>query len=407
VKAGRRTLAALASLTYPCLAAVGGCDRDAPHPAPHEPEPVPVASVAKALGMDASEVEPAVDPPAAAGDLQAEIQGFTTLDACVEQHAHLDPLLGDALEAIGYDTFVRDACRVLEAAKAADGGQCDAIDASSLRHQCACTVAAVKGDAEGCPWTIPSRPESGRDAWCLAVAARDPRLCAAEETSAARATCEATVRHDPTPCAKLPVRADQARCRRDVDRWRNATPAPDAHLSTLAPAQGTLHVDGGDAGAPLDTNLEAILARGVVLLEQRDGVRFELGLPSLSGSSFIAASPHTQPTLSAEIFAASDGKRVTLDRVELSMPNHSPLSTPLARSTIEVKIDKLDHVRGGALGVMLDGDLGDSTGTFHVHLAATTFVRDVVSAKAMYGSKLGPSALPTGISGFGDAGFLR
>jgi hypothetical protein len=391
----------------PMAMAVGlctaGCNRDAPHPAPHDPEPVPVASVAMALGVDASEVEPAVDPPAAAGDLQAEIQAFTTLDACVEQHAHLDPLLGDALEAIGYDTFVRDACRVLEAAKAADAGRCDGIDASSLRQQCASTVAAVKGDADGCPWMVPSRPEGGRDAWCLAVASRDPRLCAAEETRAARVTCEATVRHDPAPCAKLPVRADQARCRRDVDRWRNATPAPDAHLAALAAADGKLHVDGVDAGAPLDTSLAAILARGVVLLEQRDGVRFELGSPSLAGTSFIAASPHTQATLSAQIFAASDGKRVSLDRVELSVPNHSPLSTPLARSTIEAKIDKLDHARGGALAVTLDGDLSDSTGTLHVHLEAATFVRDVVSAKAMYGAKLGAGAPP----GFGDGGFLR
>ena len=145
-----------------------GCDREPPRP-DRAPEPVPVASVAKALGVDAGELEPAVDPPAAAGDLQAEIQGFTSVDACVEQRAHLDPLLGDALEAIGYDTFVRDACRVLDAAKAGDAARCDAIDASSLRRQCVGTVAASKGDADLCPWNIPSRPEGGRDTWCLAA----------------------------------------------------------------------------------------------------------------------------------------------------------------------------------------------------------------------------------------------
>ncbi len=398
MSAGRDTLLA----AFSCLVVLSGCDRDEPARPERGAPPAPVASVAQALGIDAGEVEPAVDPPAAAGDLQAEIQAYTTLDACVEQRAHLDPLLGDALEAIGYDTFVRDACRVLDAAKARDARRCEGIDASSLRHQCEGTVAAVVGDADACPWSIPSRPEAGRDAWCLAVAARDPRLCAAEETSASRATCEATVRHDPAPCTKLPVKADQARCRRDVERWRSVTPAPDASLSALAAPTGTLHVEEADAGAVGDTDLAATLARGVVLLDQLDGERFELGSTSASGPGFIAASPHTLATFAAELFASSDGKRVRVDRVELSLPDHSPLATPLARSTLAAKVDKLEHTRGGAVNLSLEGDLGDSTGTFHVRVQATTFVRDVVSARAIYGGKLGP-----GMRGFGDAGSLR
>ncbi len=167
--------------------ALAGCNRADEGRHGYEAEPVPVASVAKALGVDAASLEVAVDPPAAAGDLQAEIQGFGGIDACVEQKAHLDPLLGDALEAIGYDTFVRDACRVLDAAKAGDPARCDAIDASSLRRQCVSTVAVSKGDADACPWNIPSRPEDGRDTWCLAMAARDPR-CAPQRTRPRRAS---------------------------------------------------------------------------------------------------------------------------------------------------------------------------------------------------------------------------
>jgi hypothetical protein len=399
------------------------CDREPPRPErPPEAVPVPVASVAKALGVDAGELEPAVDPPAAAGDLQAEIQGFTSVEACVEQRAHLDPLLGDALEAIGYDTFVRDACRVLDAAKAGDAGRCDAIDASSLRRQCVGTVAASKGDADLCPWNIPSRPEGGRDTWCLAMAARDPRLCAARETMGERVTCDATVRHDPAPCAKLPVRAEQARCTRDVDRWRHVTPAPDASLASLPAVEGTLHLeprDDHDAGAPVDTNLSASLGRGVVVIEPRDGARFELGSASLSlsGPSFIAASPHTTPTFAAALFAGADGKRVTVERVELSVPGHAPLATPLAHSTITATVDKLEPKRGAPLSVTLEGDLGDSTGSFHVRLKATTFVRDVVTARALYAARSGAGAAGAGVFGgagladllarFGDAGLSR
>jgi hypothetical protein len=407
VDAGRRTHG------FACFGlalALAGCNRSDDGRHGYEAEPVPVASVAKALGVDAGELEPAVDPPAAAGDLQAEIQGFATVDACVEQKAHLDPLLGDALEAIGYDTFVRDACRVLDAAKAGDPARCDAIDASSLRRQCVGTVAASKGDADLCPWNIPSRPEDGRDTWCLAMAARDPRLCAAQETSAARATCDATVRHDPAGCAKLPVKADQARCKRDVERWRNVTPAPDASLAAMTAAEGTLHLeprDASDAGTPIDANLAAILARGIVLVEQRDGVRFDLGSASLTGSSFIAASPHTQATLAAQLFAGLDGKRVTVERVELSVPGHAPLSTPLAHSTITATLDRLEHKRGATAGVTLEGDVGDSTGTFHVRVKATTFVRDVVSAHALYGARMGAGGAGLVLPGFGDAGAMR
>lgn len=363
-----------------------------------------MASVEKALGVDAGELELRVDPPAAAGDLSGEIASFTTVDACVDAHAHLDPLLGDALEAIGYDTFVRDACRVLEAAKARDARRCDAIDASALRRQCATTVAAVVGDADLCPWMVASRPALGRDASCLAMASRDPRLCAAEETSAARAICEAIVRHDAASCAKLPLKADQARCRRDADRWRNVNPPSDA--GAPPPVEGTLHVENADdAGAPSDANLAPDLSRGLVVIAERGGDRFSVGPLSDSGVGFVAASPHVQATLALELFVSSDGKRVEMNRAELLVPGRSPVATPLARSTLVAKLTKLEPVRGGAASLTVDGTLGDSSGAWRVHLQATTFVRDVVDARAIYAS---PLSLPSpGGHAFGDAGSMR
>jgi hypothetical protein len=398
--------AAGASLAiFLCCVGCTSCDREEPAHRSRPPEPAPVASVARALGVDAGELEPAVDPPPAAGDLKSEIDAFTSVDACVEQRAHVDPLLGDALDAIGYDTFVRDACRVLDAAKAKDARRCDGIDASSLRRRCQSVVAAVAGDADGCPWMIPSRPESGREAWCLTIAARDPRLCAAEDTASGRATCEATVRHDPAPCAKVAFRAEQARCRREAERWRAVTQAPDPSLAALASPAGTLHVEGLEAGAP-DASLAADLERGIVLVDQRDGTRFDVGAASLGGPSFVASSPHTLARFSAEIFASSDGKRVAVDRVELSLPGRPSLATPLARSTLVAKIDKLERTRGGAVNVSLEGDLGDSTGTVHVRVEASTFVRDVVTAKALYGARAGAGTLGSALR-FGDAGAMR
>jgi hypothetical protein len=389
-----RTLIVLVGLAVFSLA----CDKDRPDLPDNPPLPAPRASVARALGVDAGELEPAVDPPAAAGDLKADIDGFTTVDACVETHAHLDPLLGDALEAIGYDTFVRDACRVLDAAKSRDAKRCEPIDASALRRQCEGTLAALAGDADTCPWMIPGRPALGRDPWCLAVASRDPRLCGAQETTADRATCAAIVAHDPAACGKLPLRADQARCRRDSDRWRNVIPGPDAGLSALPAAEGVLHVEGGDGGAPIDVSLAPDLARGIVLVDERGAQRFTLGVLSENGPGFIAASPHLQASLAVEIAASTDGKRVDIARAELLVPGHSPVATPLATSSLHATVTTLDHTRGGAVSLTLDGVLADSTGSYRVHAEEKSFVRDVVSAKAIYGA---------GLLRFGDAGAMR
>jgi hypothetical protein len=86
----------------------------------------------------------------------------------------------------------------------------------------------------------------------------------------------------------------------------------------------------------------------------------------------------------------------------LRLPGRTPLGTPLAHSTLAAKVDKLEHARGGAVTLSLDGDLGDSSASVHLHATVRTFVRDVVSAKAIYGI---PGA--AGFRGFGDAGSMR
>ncbi len=214
----------------------------------------------------------------------------------------------------------------------------------------------------------------------------------------ARATCEAIAGHDASPCAKLPLKADQARCKRDADRWRNATPPPDAG-GAPPPVEATLHVESADdAGAPVDANLAPDLARGLVVVTERGGDRLSVGPLSDSGLGFVAPSPHVQATLALELFASSDGKRVEVNRAELLVPGHSPVATPLARSTLVAKITKLEASRGGAVSLSVEGTLGDSSGTWRVRLQAATFVRDVVDAKAIYASPL---------RAFGDAGTMR
>jgi hypothetical protein len=353
----------------------------------------PMASIARAarvIGLDAAAIESAVDPTAPAGDLRADIDAFTTLDACVAGHAHVDPLVGDALEAIGYDTLLRDMCRVVEAAKGRDPKPCEPIVSSALRTRCQATVAQVSGEADTCPWEVASKPAWGRDSACVAIALRDVRLCAAASDALSRATCEAIIRHDARgPCAALATLADKARCARDAERWHAVTPPPAGDLPELSPASGALRVEGADAGAPVVSDLSRELARGLVVVQQRDGARIVLGPLTEAGPGFVASSPHASAALALELFVPPTGKNPRIQRAELQLPGRPPMATPTARSTLTATIDKLEATRGGELRLSVDGELVDSAASQRVHLHATTFIRDIVKSAAIVGASLG------------------
>lgn len=370
------------------LLGVFACDDDA-----RPLRPAPSASPASTAAPDGGEGVTVVDPPAPAGDLEADIDGFTTVEACVVAHAGVDPLVGDALEAIGYDTLLRDACRTLGAARKRSTRPCDDILVSSLRARCVTTVAAIEGDADACPWDVPTRPERGRDPACLALASRDARPCMAVLQHVDRASCEAIVAHDPTPCARLPA-FDRARCERDVRRWKDVLPVAPARSG---PAPGAAHatatvagLDDGGVGTP-----SIDVAQGVVLVERFDGTHIVLGRALESGSSFIAASPATLASLSLELVVPSDLRKAHVDGGELRSPGHATLAIDGTRSAaLSVHVTRLERARGGAFEVTVSGTLRDGV---QLESSATTYVRDVVKA----------SALVYGAPRLGDAGGMR
>jgi hypothetical protein len=349
-----------------------------------------VESVARVLAVDAAELVPSVDPPAPAGDLRSELDHFTTLEACVEQRARLDPLVGDALDAIGYDTFLRDACEVIDAAKADDPKRCQAIEASALQAHCLATVAEVGGNPDGCPWRFVSQPTKGRDAACVAIASRDPRLCAAESDSRARATCEAVIARSSARCRQLFSRQERDRCARSVERWRAVLPRPDRGREPEGGGPfvvaGSLRVkgsgNGGVAGDPMDVGLGPDVARGVVLIEQRDGVRVTVGPLTDDGPGFLVRPPHVPATFGLEIFvpssASSPDGTPRIERAELIMPGRPALATPGVTSNLALRIEALKPARGGAIKFVVDGDLGSHDMGVHLHAEEATFVCDVV-----------------------------
>lgn len=353
-----------------------GCEKDPPAPT-RAVEPASASSVARALGLDAATLEAPSDPPSPAGDVKAEVERFTTLDACVTEHAKTDPLVGDALHAIGYDTFLRDACRVLLAMKEKRTDACKAIDAQGLRSRCEASVAMQQATPDACPFETFEAPAGGRDARCVAAASRDPRLCSGA-SRAERAACEALVLRDPARCG-----ADAA-CARDTSRWRTALPAPGTDIGAPLTSRAKLVVHGTD-GTPeppvVETDLASDLARGVVLVEDGAGVHLTLGTPRETGTTIFAPTPLQRARLSLSIVASGD-KPAEIEHAEVGVPGSATLVLPGARWNGRVKIGKLENTRGGAVELVLEGTIGVAPHAYAIRAEVATFARDLVRVSA-------------------------
>lgn len=330
------------------------------------------------LRRDAGLDQP-TDPAGPSGQLKAEIEGFTTLEACVRDRAIHDPLLSDAIEALGYDTFTHDACRILQALKTRSLTPCHAIAASSLRSRCEADVAILVAKPELCPRVSGMARIEMHDAACLAGASGDERLCAAV-TIPAQAACRAFVRADPAAC-----RAD-ASCIRRIARWRgllstHAQPnseAAEAHLHvSLTPTQDA---GSGSSGFDLDE-----MARAGVAVKRVGGGRLEFTLgtpPNPSWPSWDGQGASPRLFVSATVNPSDLAKGpvpLTAPRValELLVPGLARFSGVTARK-IEIDTAQLGAEVGAPFAFTLSADLQDGPKTAHATIALESFVRDLV-----------------------------
>ena len=379
--------AALVALATAGAAGAACDDPKPPVPAPAASStPASPASVMALLGLDAGALGETTDPPAPPGDLKAELAAFVSVDTCVKERANIDPLVGDALRAIGYDTFLRDACRLLEAAKDHSREKCDRIDSSALRSRCQSWVAMVAQTPDTCPLQFDGIPTRGRNVMCLAVAGKDPRLCGGEPRTAARATCEAMTQKDAARCDAL-LPNDMPSCRRELARWRTLLAAPLSGLAKLPAPRGKLTVK-GESGTPDPPTTEADLAsefaRGGVVVTSRDRARVELGMIGESETSRIAPSPNRRARLGIAVLlepgaTPKDPPRPVLERIELEIPGEATLVTPSARCDCRITTARVDRARGGELALALQGTLAAGNRTYKIDVDLATFVRDVVA----------------------------
>jgi hypothetical protein len=377
---------------------VVACD-DSKKPPPPPPNAAPATSItAPAIdgGLDLS------DPPPPAGDLKEELERFVNVEQCVAERSKIDPLLGDALRGIGYDTFVRDACRMLEAAKDRKRESCEKIDSSALRSRCQSWVAMIAQQPEQCPLVYEALPARGRQPSCIAVAGRDPRMCVGEPRSAPRATCEAMSSREEQKCDVL-LPNDKASCRREHARWKNLLSAPLEGLAKLPAvrAKMTLKGDGPTPDpAQTDVDLAPDFARGVVVVTLRERARVEIGSLGESEAVRIAPSPNKRPRAGLSVLleppslGSKDAPKPVLQKLEIEVPGEATLVYPGgAKCECKVTTARIDRTRGGEVAIAVDGIVSFGTKAYKVNIDVATFVRDVVVEQA--GSKALPPLHPT------------
>jgi hypothetical protein len=367
------------------------CDKspfESDRPIPADPQ-IPLPSrgpAAPAVDMDGAISLERPDPPAPAGDLREDAARFTSLDACVAEHAVIDPLVSDAVRSIGYDTLLRDACRILQAIKQKDGTACTAITASALQDRCETLVAIALQDPDRCPWEISSEKRRGRDPMCLAVATRDPRSCAGS-VEAAQLTCEALASGDASRCAKGSAEHRSA-CARDLARLRTLLGEPRGHDGTAPPAPRAhieIHgVSGAKDPSPTSFDAPSSVAGGAVIAAEAIGGA-EIDLARDLESTLRLPTRSERSRLSASIVFEAGGPKLTkLDVVASGVPE---LTCPSPHCNLTVAMPKADPLRGAPLTATISGTVETITGTYRLSVQIDTFVRDVVGRMALYGGR--------------------
>jgi len=344
----------------------------------------PVSPAVNASGVPAvveqppaSDVE--LDVPSPPGDLSADVASFTDIGTCVRRHRLADPLLGDALDSLGYDRFVVDTCSSLEALKHRRAESCQAISVSKVQRGCFWSLAAWQGEPAHCPREEPIAGVWQHEPSCLAAARHDVRPCAALVGREHR-LCEAMVSRDADRCE-----GDEP-CVRRVRRWRSALP----YAQPTVPYQASLTVtvlpvaiNGLAPGREQRVAMAQPAAAGAVLMRRAGGgIRVlvgELRPPVLTAAhepsgGFWIDLPFDQikPETSEQRSLGPIEGRALLKLPATSL-GETGFSIPMVAT-----VTKLTGQVNSAVHLTLEATLVSSLGPQKTSWALDTWVRDVV-----------------------------
>jgi len=168
--------------------------------------------------------------------------GGTALARCMaEVRTAMPPALAGALAVLDDTALTEDGCRLDLAVRGHDPGWCAGVVYAPVREACLRRAAIAARDHASCPRGPGLR---ARDPLCVALAARDARLCVSAGP-VDRITCVAAATHDPRRCTALDA-VLRPGCEREV-----AVLTPLLPLQVLRhalPNTGGLELPGADGG---------------------------------------------------------------------------------------------------------------------------------------------------------------
>jgi hypothetical protein len=236
------------------------------------PAPSTRIELAERAGADA----PGAAPDA--GDIAAEVGAFDGIDRCrARLEARLAPALAEVLSDVGYHGAASDACMGVQALADRSPELCERLQVRATREGCLRRYAMFHGEPDRCPDQI---EHGGREPLCVAVAMRDPSMCASELDPARVGLCRAIVLRHERPCRVAhPTAVEAQRCAGDARRWWGAVPPrrprqslPNGFEPSLTLCRDAAAPDAGGDGAdggPACAAIAAPVQRGIVLRPER------------------------------------------------------------------------------------------------------------------------------------------
>ncbi len=336
-------------------------------PAPPAPAPEPVAREI----LEAQELLPPPPPsswPSEVVGLRETIRGFRDFDACLVSLRERTPTeVSEAISDLAYDAFFQDVCASMAAVHDGSVEGCDALSVSSARRGCRRRLALFHGEPRACPT---SRVGSGREAVCVAWAARDEDLCQAAST-VDRARCQAVLSADPARCSSARG-GDRVRCEAEIERYADALGQERRH-SPAATRPRRLRVEVDGVTLTRDT-----VARGVRLVNE--GCRTRVELAGEAGGLRLLNDPGTfrlELSVSAalELPASLDlGAEDAL--LEVTTDGRGHLSSA-GGARGRVVLTAFERRLGGAVRGSIEGALIQAGEPVPVRGRFATFVRDL------------------------------
>lgn len=346
-------------------ALLAGCAEERPHvspPAPSSSAPVEdPTTVSSALWP--TEVE----------SLREAVEAFVSVEDCVASlRARTPTAVAESIADLAYEALFEDLCQGMAAVQSGSEEGCDALGISSARAGCRRRLALVHGRPEACP---DDRVIPGREALCVAWSARDRGLCRAAEDED---HCRAVLERDARRCERLPG-AERERCEAHVRRYGPSV-GENVEESALASPAFTLELRAvGEDPVALERD---VLARGVRLVPR--GCGWALALANPRGEPSIGLAFGDEPSrFHLELVIPGDAEAPLAlplgpDAAVLSVVarGHGPL-TSIAGAEGEVRIERFEPRRGGAIVGRLRGSLRRGSERVAVRGRFTTFVRDL------------------------------